>query len=334
MYTINRKSTIFWKRNPSTFEKINNEIIGLDIQRLGSAMKPVNTMLSLGEELRMIMPVILATTPESTSSNWDELVAKYWHSLCIEIMSGGLELEIGFNFSIDDDKRKKYIDTLIADKKISTDKGLAEYVMGNINGKPNILETDKWKYGAPISPDQYLWWRYALINREVANTVLDLNKSPMIRFYLHSDEEQKEIKKKQLDISKRAIEMYNNIIVSDTSIKKINQLLHYLMQDQLVVLNRMDDDEKQIKIIEFVKDKPQEFCTAALDKSLPLKVEILKYIDSGIFRKVAGTNLIVDGADSSVIIGDGMDDAVAFIKNDKNKEIIEQYRSKLKSLTV
>lgn len=333
MYNINRKSTLFWKLNPTTFEKINSEVMGFEIQRLGSATKPVNTMLSLGDELRMIMPVILATDPNSNSSDWDRLVAQYWHSLCIEVPSAGLILETGFSFDIANNKRERYIQPLIKKREFSTDKQLAEYVMGNINGRPNVPEDEKWKYGSPINPEHYLWWRYALINREVANSVIDLNKSPAIRFYLHSDEEQKEIKKRKLDISRKAIEMYNNIVSSEKSQSRIDQLLHYLMQDQMTILERMDDDEKQIKIVDFVKDKPQDFVKAVDDKSLPVKVELLKLIHSGILRKVGGTNLIVDGSDSSIYIGDGMEDAVAFMKNPKNKEIVEQYRAKQKSLS-
>ena len=332
MYSINRKSTLFWKLNPTTFKSINSNVVGFDVLRLGSARKPVNTMLSQGEELRMIMPIILATTPESSSSNWDELVAKYWHSLCVLIPSSGLNLEIGFNFSIDDSKRQKFLKPLLEEKKIKTDKDLAEYVMGFKNEKPNVAEEEKYKYGSPINPEEYLWWRYSLIHREVANNVLDINKSPMIRFYLHSDQEQKQIEKQKLDVARKAIEVYNNIITSDTAPTRIEELVYYLMQDQLSIVDAMDDDQKQIKILEFVKDKPSDFVYAAQDKSLSIKVEILKLIQGSIFRKVGGTNLIVDASDSSVIIGDGMEDAVTYMKNTVNKEKVELYKSKLKSL--
>ena len=46
-------------------------------------------------------------------------------------------------------------------------------------------------YAQPVNPIDYLSYSFAIIHREVANSLEELDKSTNIRFYLYTEEEEK-----------------------------------------------------------------------------------------------------------------------------------------------
>ncbi len=327
MVIRSKKVRLEWKLNPSAFALVNKETIGEQIRHLGSGVKGVSKMMEHAEELRTIMPSILGYDANSTNINWTELVKKYWSGITIRVPVGGLELETGFSYDLEDVRKKAYIKELISDKTLSikSDEDLADYVEGSAKGKPNVIVSEKYKYGTPINPEQYMYWRFASYSREVANSVEDANKSKHIRFYLYTDEDIKEAKSIAFNLKKTASQKYLQILGNKEEVENILSIFQ-------VEFKGMDDVEKDMALDTIVTNQPKEFLAAVNDPNLKLKATIERYIKANVLRKLPNTAIIVDSGDPSIIIGNTTDEAVSFFSSEKNKALVSEYTAKYKAL--
>lgn len=188
MITRNRKTLLNWVLSSTAFEAINVKSLVALSRPLGTSVSAVNKMLSYGEEMKMLLPDILGSTPESTSSNWDSLVANYWHNFGIDVPQTGQSFDIGFNFDLTDYKREKHINALIESAKLKVKKAKKEDAKDGEEGFEDVLTTSdeleaifadyvmtkipeelKFRYGTPNNVADYLAWRYCLVSSAVAN---------------------------------------------------------------------------------------------------------------------------------------------------------------------
>ena len=84
------------KLNPTVFEVINASIYANAGRRIGTSIKAVQTLINKTEMLRNVLPIVLSTTPESNSSNWDSAVAEYVNSISVEVPTSGYKLDLSF----------------------------------------------------------------------------------------------------------------------------------------------------------------------------------------------------------------------------------------------
>lgn len=334
MESISRKVNIFWKYNPTTFELINKDVVGEQFRKVGSSVSAVTKILNSPDMLRLLMPQLLGVDPDSNDVNWDRSVKHYWDSLSVDIPSGGKVLETGFEFDVDNYVREKFISKLMAEQPIKTSKQLAEYVMGFKDGKANVPEELRWKYGNPIVVEDYLIWRYILHYRPVANNIDDVNKSPNIRFYLHTEEERERAKKETFKTKQTALAEYMKFM-KDASLDDVNDVLSILTPDSIKTIIETDDLEtKQMQIMDVVTAEPNKFINIIKDKGLKVKATINRLIAFNILKQIVGSTMIVESADPSVILGNNLEEAVTFFVNEKNKAKVNELLAKYKSLTV
>lgn len=325
MIEIKRKVEIRWKYNPSAFDKINNNVLGESLNKIGSGVTAVSKMITgiNGEMLRMVMPTILNADAESREVNWDARVKDYWDSLSVSIPSGGKILETGFNFSISDYKRREFIKAL----DVKTDKELADYVMSS-----KVEEQERWKYGEPINPSDYLLWRYCFVYRHVANSFLDVNKSPNIRFYLYTPEERDKARKAELKAKNDSLKAYMKFI-DKAELDDYNDILSILVPNDIRdIVSNKDIEEKQASLMDIVTSKPDVFVSTVSDKSLKLKATVARLSAFGVIKQLPNSTVYVEAADPSVVIGNNMNEAVTFLSNDKNKVKINELTAKYKSI--
>ncbi len=330
---IKRQVNIVWKYNPTTFEKINAEVVGEQFRKIGGSITAVNKIIQNSAMLRLLMPQLLGVDPDSNDVNWDRTVKHYWDSISVDVPSGGRKLETGFIFDISDLDREKYIKELKAEKGIKTTKELANYVMGaDSNGELNIKEEIRWKYANPINVEDYLLWRYILNYRHVANSIQDVNKSPNIRFYLHTEEEKERIKKQDFKTKQGAINKYIKFI-EKASKDDIDDLLSVISPNSIkdIVFNK-DLEDKQMKIMEYATTSPTSFVATVDDKNVKTKALIERLISFDVLKKLPNSTVVVEAADPSVTIGNNMDECVSFILNEKNKVKMNELVSKYKSI--
>jgi len=332
---IKRQVNIVWKYNPTTFEKINSEVVGEQFRKIGSSVTAVNKIVQNSAMLRLLMPQLLGVDPDSNDVNWDRSVKHYWDSLSVDIPSGGRKLETGFSFDITDLPREKYIKELKAEKDIKNTRELADYIMGvNSKGEDNIKEEVRWKYANPINVEDYLLWRYILNYRHVANSIEDVNKSPNIRFYLHTEEEKERIKKQEFKTKQSAINRYIKF-VEKASKDDTDDLLSLISPRSIkdIIFNN-DLEDKQMQIMEFVTTNPTRFVTLVDDKNIKTKAFIERLIAFDILKKLPNSTVVVEAADPSVTIGNNIDECVSFFLNEKNKVKVNEFTAKYKSLIV
>ena len=332
---ITRKVNIVWKYNPTTFEKMNQEVLGEHFRKIGGSITAVTKILYNSAMLRLLMPQLLGVDPDSNDVNWDKTVKHYWDSLSVDVPSGGRKLETGFRFDLDDTSREKYIKELVQKEGIKTNKELADFVMGaNSKGEENIREEIRWKYANPINVEDYLLWRYVLNYKHVANSIDDVNKSPNIRFYLHTEEEKERVKKQEFKTKQSAINRY--IKFMETASKDdINDVLSILTPDSIIgITENTDLEDKQMQIMEFVTNYPNKFVNIVDDKNIKTKALVNRFIAFDILKQLPNSTVVVEAADPSITIGNNMDECVSFFLNEKNKVKVNELTAKYKSLTV
>jgi hypothetical protein len=310
MVQDSQKIDLVHKLNQSVFQAINKDILGVATQRLSSSHNAVQRMLTgYSDMLKMLMPTIISTMPSDIK--WYDKVANYWHSFGREIPGGGLSLEIGLIYDIGDVDRRAFIDELVTKTSIKVDgvpthtiktsENLRDYV------KKNIPISEQYKYGKPINTVDYLTWTYALGNREVANNPVDVDKSGNIRFALIDPRLIEETRRVNYGISLRATQKYLEILGNRQTVR-----------DVLFVLGENPDAftdkeiDANIKLKHISDTAPKRFIELCEDKSLATKGRIERYILAGVLRRLPNSSIIVDGQDTSLLIGNTLEEAIIY----------------------
>jgi hypothetical protein len=329
MITRSKIVRLEWKLNPSAFAITNKKTIGENTRKLGSTVKVVGRLMERSDEMKLLMPSILGYDSNSTNINWTDMVRRYWSGITISVPPGGKELEIGLTYDIADLRRKEYIKELQKDHPdIKTDENLAEFVEGSTDGKPNVEADEYYKYASPINGEDFMYWRFATFHREVANNIDDANKSPNIRFYLYSNEELKAVRKETFKLSRDATTKYLQVLGDKQTVSDLLSIFNIETAD-------MDDVDKDMALDTIVKNSPKDFLAAVNDSNLKTKARIERYIKRGVLKRLPNTAIIVDASDPSIVIGNTINEAVAFFSSDgaKNKAIISELSVKYKALT-
>jgi hypothetical protein len=318
----NRKVSIQWKLNPDAFAIANKTVLVDTIRRFGSTTTAVNTILTKEELLKFTMPVIIGLNPSDLG--WQKAIANYWNSLAVDIPENGKDLEIGFSFDIDDEKRSKYIVPFMTSNKLKTDEDLATYVMGK------VPEEDKYKYGAPIKPEDYLLWVYSKHYRDVANEVDDINNSKFIRFYIHDDEIVKLQKEALIDLTIQAQDKFMEVLKSNEAKDKISNILCVLEPTIISSLDKLTDNERRNKLFELFQKDAKLFINIVDDSNLHTKALVEKLLSKGILRKITNTDIVVDVEDPSIVLGNTISETVTWFSIEANKAKISEYKNRLK----
>jgi len=363
MLINNRKIWIYWRNIKSSYAAANEEGLDEPSRNIGSSISGVQKMLSNSEEQIALMSSVISISPGD--SGWAKALSKYWQSLSEEILPTGKELEIGFIYDSSDLTKMAYItninDKLPEDKKLETDEDIKNYVAGRLLGvdvrfktdmaKANKLagqaglqakktaydikydliwkiEAEHYKFGTPINVSDYLLYKYCMVYSQVANELSLAEKSPNIRFYLHSEAEIKLAKERKHKADKDRMNVYIDTI---KSVSKVENVLYALNKGDKV-RSIKDDTDLFILLEEVSKDRPAAFVAAAKDKNLVIKGTIEKYIATGILRRLDNTQIVVDATDPGIITGNSLEEAVSYFASKKNEAIVSEYNAKYKGL--
>lgn len=364
MKTVSRKIYLYWKKITTPYALANKQHL-VEINRvLGSTLKASNKMISYSEENKEFMKEVIGLSPNSP--HWDTMLANYWHSLSIDIPNTGKELEIGFVYDITNASKKQFLDSynssVSESSKLKTTDDVVNYFKKEYNNiiesakralikaesmpdkktreayisniyktkytKIEELETQKYKFGNPIDVADYILYRYALIHSEVANEFNLVDKSNNIRFYLHSEDEIKEIKEMQLAMERSRMEKLKEVLAKRETIDSILYAAKY--GDKI---KDLDDTGRDLLLMEYSSQNPKDFIKFASDGSIKIKGLIEKYIVFGILNRLESSSVIVSATDSSIIVGNSMEEAIAFFNNTKeNKQVLSEFEARFKGL--
>lgn len=307
MVSQSYKINLVSKVNPTVFKLINKDVFGNLEQRLGSVQGAVNKILIEHEQmLKVLMPTIVNTSPDDQT--WYKKVSTYWHSFSLNVPVGGKELERGFNFSLTDASRRTAIQDLIKiakEKKIEvkTDEDLRDYVL------KEIPEFEKYKYASPINTNDYLTWVFCLGNRKVANKSEFIEKSTNIEFVLIDPKDIENTRRTQHILSIEATKKYLEVLTDRTKVKDIL----YIKGENASIIDDLDIDAK-LKM--FADNSPKQFLTIVNDPTMTTRAKIERYCIVGILKRLSNSSIIVDGLDNGIVIGNTVEEAVAYFNSE------------------
>lgn len=354
---------LYWKKINSPYGLANKEQLVDAPRLLGSSITVTNTMLAGSEEQSILMKEVIGLS--SNSPQWDTKLAHYWNSVSEIIDSNGRDLEVGFSYDVTSIEKKKYIDAYNAsvkeDTKIKSDIDIKNYFdsrlktinedfdkevtvskkISNSRDQERFikeaydvkykrlvrLEGEKYKFGNPISVQDYMLYRMCLIHSQVANEFSLVDKSINIRFYLHSEADVKAYKEETIKLEKDRMNAFLSVVVDPNKVENILYALNY--GD---VISSEDASDRTIRLNKYSVDNPKKFISVANDSRLETIGLIEKYVSFGILRKLESSQVIVDGLDVTKTIGNDIDEAVNYFKNETNKASISEFAARFKGL--
>ena len=155
-----------------------------------------------------------------------------------------------------------------------------------------------------------------------------MNKSSYIRFYLYSKEEIERDKRIKYDLERKAMKLYSAIVADKDRVEDVL----FILGKGTEVMNAVDETDKQMMLLEQYKSEPGKFLEVASDKNLEKKGLIEKLIVNNVLRRLDNTEVIVESVDASKVIGNNMNDAIAYFANSTNKAVVSELISKYKGL--
>jgi len=172
--------------------------------------------------------------------------------------------------------------------------------------------------GHPINPKDYILYKRALISANVAKSREEVNKGNYW-FYIHDEEESKIKTNASIKALTTATQLY---LKYDEDEPTIDMLLWMFGENPALY---EDFVSKKNELFEYIKGSPEKFIDYCQDPNLTIKSEIYAMIYAGIIRKAGDTMLYSD-----YTLGDNMQDAVAFFKDGKSSQIVNNMKSELK----
>jgi len=202
-------------------------------------------------------------------------------------------------------------------------------------GKKLDITTEK---GVPVNIVEYILWKYCLVYSKVANSKEDLAKSPKIRFFIYSSEEEQAKKLVNFKVMKKA-----NKLFLDLESKKDNAFAvlriftseRYLLEEANLPIHNIDkvsQDAKDMLLYDISINKitVNRFIEIAEDKHLLTQSFIEECIEYSTLQRVANTTTIIM---DKTTIGNTMDEAIAFITDKSNSKTLLELKAKMNNMT-
>lgn len=290
MEIISNKITIKRKEVTTSFVVTNKESMEEGFHKIGASIRNNDVCRGLtSPEEKALLPDLLGIQPDDR--DYQKTVKEYWNCISKQVPQMGLELEVGF--------------------KYETAEKAAQGQKAN--------EEDKYKFGTPINVVDYVLYRYCLVYADVANKEEDKHKSNRIRFYIFSKEQEIKTNVAKLTLSNEAYGKYLQVLGNRD---KVEDILRLMTNEQGISLYQVGFASEELDVIlqGAMLKNPTRFIALYDDKVLEMKSFISRCISGQYLTRVANTDTIMFG--NNTIIGNTMEEAVAYLKNDKNAQTL------------
>jgi len=184
------------------------------------------------------------------------------------------------------------------------------------DGKVLDISTDG--EGEPVKLEDYLIYKWLENHPLVAkdkDSMLNENKD----YYLYDPEKEIHNENKTVKARKKA---YEALIDLSDSEEVVDQLIR-LLADQNPA--KMTPEMKENKLDQIAQTQPVRFLKYAEDPNLALRAEVEEMVEYGVLRKSGNQYIYMDE-----VIGETMQDAIVYFKNDRNSSTVLDLRAKLK----
>ena len=282
--------------------------------KVGSSFKGKAPLSGLTiDEEKMYLPEIIGISPVDV--NWRKEVREYWNNISERVphdnegtnsrLPGRL---ITFTVVFKNNKDKEAFES-------------AELFEAK-------AEISKRGEVTPDSIADYVLFRYCLVYSRVSNDAKSIHKSAKILFYLYSQETEAKKNYGIFELRNRAREIFVSLL---EDISKIDALLRIFGEDPNDTFTYMSEQDKHLKLDEFLAKNPKRFIQYAKDKSLSEKAFIKEAVLANIIHNPPNTDSYYYGDDRQVVLGNSLSDAVLYLKSKEqvNQQVVESIKSQL-----
>jgi hypothetical protein len=230
------------------------------------------------------------------------------------------------NTGLSNDEVKKYLPDIVqlahTDNKFN--KEVQDFYANLVINVPAELEIGLDEDGEPIELFDYIKYRFAQINPTVAASKKEADSSARtdVLYYFQDPDGEKKKAKANLDLEKEAMKAY--LKISD-DVEKMTQVLQAAGADT----RHMSADDVDLALSGLVKTDPTKVLEITKDKNLEFKAFIQNCISADVLRKVGSS--ILDGDET---LGSTLEEAVLYLRDKANSELLATLKARLKAYKV
>lgn len=329
-YVFKRSITIALINNYSLYRKANDKTLDKRRDYIGSSIRSSQVLSSNRKEVEAYFPQLLGISPNN--ENFVTRLKQYLNNIQVRVDELGVKFDCSFRFYHKRDYIKFAIECdKIEEKYRNADKSTLKSLKDALNIKINdlnLLESTLYQYGSPINLTEYILYRHCLLYRDIAKDQAIINSDPNIRFYLKDDVKDKERQIKLRNSINEAKRNYISIISDDSVFDAV--YIQYCVLSGLPIISSLLKEriERETELDKFSTTEPVKFNNIVNDKNVHIKSLIEQLIARGeLVRSKFNQNITTQDGE---FVGANMKEAIAWVKNPKNEDVVIALKNKLK----
>lgn len=176
--------------------------------------------------------------------------------------------------------------------------------------------------GEPYNIKDFLVYTWAKRHKQVASNKAELDGQPHKKFYIHDDEIENRHHNAKVKMRKTAYMEFSKL---DGKVDKMKMLIKVLDDVDVDTMTITDIENRLEHLINVDADA---FVQKATDKNLETRALISDLISKNIIRKIGNSVFYIEEK-----LGDTEDDAITYLNDKKNSEMLLILKEKLKEFT-
>lgn len=329
-FTYKRSITVSLIRNYSLYRKANDRVLPKKRDYIGSSIRSSQVLASNRTEVEAYFPQLLGISVNN--ENFVTRLKQYLNNIQVPVNELGVTFDCSFRFNHKRDyfafkAREEEIEMAYRKANKQSTKDLRAALAIKINDLNN-LESEQYAVGSPVNITDYILYRHCLLYRDIAKDTALINCDPFVRFYLKDDIKDKERQQKLRQEINNAKRNYIEVIGDDEMFDAV--YIQYCVVVGLPIVNSLLSErmDKESQLDKFSVSEPVKFNSIVKDRDLRIKSLIELLIARGEFiRSQFNQNITTQDGE---FIGANMKEAIAWVKNPENENVLAAFKNKLK----
>jgi len=214
---------------------------------------------------------------------------------------------------------KKYADIRVDDRDFGKKKrDFWKNMRVEVPSEGKVLDITTDENNEPIETEDFLIYKWLQNHPLVAETKQGMLDDSNKEYYLYDPEEEIRNENQEAQVRKDA---YKALLQLEDDDKVVDQLLRLLGDKRP---EKMTTEMKENEIEQLTRTQPKRFLEYAEDPNLALRAEIEEMVEYSVLRKSGNQYIYMDE-----VIGDTMQDAIVYFKNERNSQTVLDLRAKL-----
>lgn len=329
-FTYKRSITVSLIQNYSLYRKANDKVLPKKRDYIGSSIRSSQVLASNRAEVEAYFPQLLGIS--INNENFVTRLKQYLNNIQVPVNELGVTFDCSFRFNHKRDyfafkAREEEIEMAYKKANKQSTKDIRAALAIKINDLNN-LESEQYAVGSPVNITDYILYRHCLLYRDIAKDTALINCDPFVRFYLKDDAKDKERQQKLRQEINNAKRNYIEVIGDDEVFDAV--YIQYCVVAGLPIVNSLLSEkiDKESQLDKFSTSEPVKFNSIVKDRDLRIKSLIELLIARGEFvRSQFNQNITTQDGE---FIGANMKEAIAWVKNPENENVLVAFKNKLK----